>query len=109
MIQISATAPNLVQEAQNEIDAVLRQRHRIPPNGDADFQMRSQEEVAQTQAQSMGTLKNLLLIIARVSLLIGCIGIMNIMLVSVTDRTREVGIRMAIGANGSLILLPFML
>ena len=108
MIQISAAAPNLVQEAQTQIEAVLRQRHRIPPGGDSDFQMRSQEEIAQTQAQSMGTLKNLLMIIAFVSLLIGGIGIMNIMLVSVTERTREIGIRMAIGAKGRHILLQFL-
>jgi putative ABC transport system permease protein len=108
MIQISATSPDLVQEAQNEIEALLRQRHRIPPGGDSDFQMRSQEEIAQAQAQQMGTLKNLLLIIAGVSLLIGGIGIMNIMLVSVTERTREIGIRMAIGAKGRHILLQFL-
>src|SRR5213078_2796800 len=83
-------------------------RHRIPPGGDSDFQMRSQEEIAQTQAQSMGTLKNLLLIIAGVSLFVGGIGIMNIMLVSVTERTREIGIRMAIGAKGRHILLQFL-
>jgi putative ABC transport system permease protein len=108
MIQISATSPDLVQEAQNQIEALLRQRHRIPPGGDSDFQMRSQEEIAQAQAQQMGTLKNLLLIIAGVSLLIGGIGIMNIMLVSVTERTREIGIRMAIGAKGRHILLQFL-
>ena len=109
MIQISAAAPNLVQEAQTEIDSVLRQRHRIPPSGDSDFQMRSQEEIAQTQAQSMGTLKNLLLIIAGVSLLIGGIGIMNIMLVSVTERTREIGVRMAIGAHRRDIMRQFLI
>ena len=87
---------------------MLRQRHRIAPNGDADFMMRSQEEIAQTQAQSMGTLKNLLLIIAGVSLFVGGIGIMNIMLVSVTERTREIGIRMAIGAKGRHVLLQFL-
>src|SRR5207302_6569485 len=87
---------------------LLRQSHRSPPGGDSDFQMRSQEEIAQTQAQSMGTLKNLLLIIAGVSLLIGGIGIMNIMLVSVTERTREIGIRMAIGAKGRHVLLQFL-
>ncbi|HEY6843923.1 MAG TPA: ABC transporter permease [Thermoanaerobaculia bacterium] len=108
MIQVSATAPNLVQEAQNEIDGVLKQRHRIPPNGDADFQMRSQEEIAQTQAQSMGILRTLLLSIAAISLLVGGIGIMNIMLVSVTERTREIGIRMAIGAKGRHVLLQFL-
>ena len=109
MIQISAAAPNLVGQAQTEIESVLRQRHRIPPGGDSDFQMRSQEEIAQTQAQSMGTLKNLLLIIAGVSLLIGGIGIMNIMLVSVTERTREIGIRKAIGAKRRDILSQFLI
>jgi putative ABC transport system permease protein len=108
MFQISAAAPDLVDEAQKEIEGVLRQRHRIPPGADSDFQMRSQEEIAQAQAQQMGTLKNLLLIIAGVSLLIGGIGIMNIMLVSVTERTREIGIRMAIGAKGRHILLQFL-
>jgi putative ABC transport system permease protein len=108
MIQASAVASDQVQEAQHEIEAVLRQRHRIPPTGDSDFQMRSQEEIAQTQAQSMGTLKNLLAIIAGVSLFVGGIGIMNIMLVSVTERTREIGIRMAIGAKGRHVLLQFL-
>ncbi|MGZ7040465.1 MAG: ABC transporter permease, partial [Thermoanaerobaculia bacterium] len=108
MIQVSATSADQVAQAQTCIESVLKQRHRIPPNGDADFMMRSQEEIAQTQAQSMGTLKNLLLIIAGVSLLIGGIGIMNIMLVSVTERTREIGIRMAIGAKGRHVLLQFL-
>jgi len=108
MIQISATAPNLVQEAQNEIDAVLRQRHRIPPNGDADFQMRSQEEIAQMAGQQSAILRMLLICIAAISLLVGGIGIMNIMLVSVTERTREIGIRMAIGARGSDVLTQFL-
>jgi putative ABC transport system permease protein len=108
MIQVSAIAADQVGTAQQCIDGVLKQRHRIAPNGDADFMMRSQEEIAQTQAASMGTLKNLLLIIAGVSLLIGGIGIMNIMLVSVTERTREIGIRMAIGAKGRHVLLQFL-
>jgi len=108
MVQVSASSADQVGEAQTCIDSVLRQRHRIGPAGDADFMMRSQEEIAQTQAASMGTLKNLLLIIAGVSLLIGGIGIMNIMLVSVTERTREIGIRMAIGAKGRHVLLQFL-
>jgi len=108
MIQVSATSADQVQEAQNEVDAYLRQRHRIAPGGDADFQMRSQEEIAQTQAQSMGVLRNLLLVIAGVSLFVGGIGIMNIMLVSVTERTREIGIRMAIGAKGRHVMLQFL-
>src|SRR5881398_2864861 len=108
MIQLSAVSAGQVQEAQNEIDAVLRQRHRIPPNGDADFQMRSKEEIAQAQTQQTGILRMLLLCIAAISLLVGGIGIMNIMLVSVTERTREIGIRMAIGAKGRHVLLQFL-
>jgi putative ABC transport system permease protein len=108
MVQISAVSADQVQEAQNEVDAYLRQRHRIAPQGDADFQMRSQEEIAQTQAASMGILRNLLMVIAGVSLFVGGIGIMNIMLVSVTERTREIGIRMAIGAKGRHVLLQFL-
>jgi putative ABC transport system permease protein len=97
-----------VQQAQNEIDSILRQRHRIQPGQDADFQMRSQEEIAAASAQQMNTLKMLLLIVAAVSLLVGGIGIMNIMLVSVTERTREIGIRMAIGAKGRHVLIQFL-
>ncbi|HEX9160146.1 MAG TPA: ABC transporter permease [Thermoanaerobaculia bacterium] len=108
MIQVSAASADQVGEAQTEISSVLRQRHRIPPTGDSDFQMRSQEEIAQTQAQSMGILRTLLLSIAAISLLVGGIGIMNIMLVSVTERTREIGIRMAIGAKGHHVLLQFL-
>ena len=108
MIQVSAIAADQVQEAQNEIDALLRQRHRIPPQGDADFVMHSQEEIAQARGAQMGILRTLLLSIAAISLLVGGIGIMNIMLVSVTERTREIGIRMAIGAKGRHVLLQFL-
>jgi putative ABC transport system permease protein len=108
MIQVSAASAEQVGEAQTEIEAYLKQRHRIAPGGDADFQMRSQEEIAQTQAQSMSVLRNLLMVIAGVSLFVGGIGIMNIMLVSVTERTREIGIRMAIGAKGRHVLLQFL-
>src|SRR5260370_36230358 len=108
MIQRSAASAGQVQEAQNEIDWVLRQRHRISPNGDADFQMRSQEEIAQAQGQQTAILRMLLLVIAAISLLVGGIGIMNIMLVSVTERTREIGIRMSIGAKRRHELLPLL-
>jgi len=108
MIIVSATSAEQVQDAQDQIDALLRQRHRIPAGGDADFMMRSQEEIAQANAQQVGLMRNLLLGIAIVSLAVGGIGIMNIMLVSVTERTREIGIRMAIGARGRHVLLQFL-
>jgi putative ABC transport system permease protein len=108
MIYVGAAGPDQVQEAQKEIDAYLRQRHRIAPNSDADFMMRSQEEIASAGAAQMKTLSTLLLSIAGISLLVGGIGIMNIMLVSVTERTREIGIRMAIGAKGRHVLLQFL-
>jgi putative ABC transport system permease protein len=108
MIQVSAVAADKVQEAQNEIDSYLRQRHRIAPTGDADFMMRSQEEIAQASEAQMKTLSMLLVIIGAVSLFVGGIGIMNIMLVSVTERTREIGIRMAIGAKGRHVLMQFL-
>ena len=108
MIMASAASPDQVQEAQDQIEALLKQRHRIPPGGDADFMMRSQEEIAAAQNAQMGILRTLLISIAGISLLIGGIGIMNIMLVSVTERTREIGIRMAIGAKGRHVLLQFL-
>jgi putative ABC transport system permease protein len=107
-IYASSASPERVQEAEDQIDALLRQRHRIVRGADPDFNMRSQEEIAQTSQQQMSILKTLLLSIAAVSLLIGGIGIMNIMLVSVTERTREIGIRMAIGAKGRHVLLQFL-
>ena len=108
MIYAAASAPERVPEAQEQIDALLRQRHRIARGAEPDFNMRSQEEIAATSQQQMGILKTLLLSIAAVSLFIGGIGIMNIMLVSVTERTREIGIRMAIGAKGRHVLLQFL-
>ena len=108
MIIVSAVSAEQVQDAMDQIDALLRQRHRIPPGGDADFMMRSQEEIARANQQQVGMMRNLLLGIAIVSLFVGGIGIMNIMLVSVTERTREIGIRMAIGARGRHVLLQFL-
>jgi len=107
-IYAAASSPERVQEAQEQIDALLRQRHRIPVGGEADFNMRSQEEIASASQAQMKILRTLLLSIAAISLLIGGIGIMNIMLVSVTERTREIGIRMAIGAKGRHVLLQFL-
>jgi putative ABC transport system permease protein len=109
MVQVSAKSPNEIQEAMTEIKALLRQRHRLGPGQDDDFMMRSQEEIAATAAESTRTLSLLLASIAIVSLVVGGIGIMNIMLVSVTERTREIGIRMAIGAKSRHVLAQFLL
>ena len=109
MFMASAVSRNAVAEAQQEIDALLRQRHRIAPGQDADFMIRSQQEIAQTADQTSRTLSLLLASAASISLLVGGIGIMNIMLVSVTERTREIGIRMAIGAKGRDILTQFLI
>ena len=109
MFMASAVSRSAVADAQQEIDALLRQRHRIGPGQDADFMIRSQQEIAQTADQTSKTLSLLLASAASISLLVGGIGIMNIMLVSVTERTREIGIRMAIGAKGRDILTQFLI
>ena len=109
MFMASAVSRNAVAQAQSEIEALLRQRHRIPPGGDSDFMIRSQQEIAQTADETSRTLSILLASAASISLLVGGIGIMNIMLVSVTERTREIGIRLAIGAKGRDILTQFLI
>ena len=109
MIQASAKSPDLVPVAMEEIDALLRQRFRVAPGGEAPFSMRSQEEIASQANQMSKTLSMLLASVAAISLLVGGIGIMNIMLVSVTERTREIGIRMAIGAKGRHVLFQFLI
>jgi putative ABC transport system permease protein len=109
MFMASAVSRQAVDAAQAEIEALLRQRHRIGPGQDSDFMIRSQQEIAQTADETSRTLSVLLASAASISLLVGGIGIMNIMLVSVTERTREIGIRMAIGAKGRDILLQFLI
>jgi putative ABC transport system permease protein len=86
----------------------LRTRHKIVPGADDDFIIRTLEEVADIRAQATGTMTTLLAGIAGVSLIVGGIGIMNIMLVSVTERTREIGLRMALGAKGRDVLMQFL-
>ena len=108
-IYVSATSVGAVNQAQSEVDALLRQRHHLTPGQDSDFTMRSQQEFAQMSEQSSKTLSLLLASAAAISLLVGGIGIMNIMLVSVTERTREIGIRMAIGAKGNHVLVQFLI
>jgi len=95
-------------DAEQEIRGLLRQRHRLQNNQEDDFNIRNLTEVLQSQEASSRVLTLLLAAIASVSLLVGGIGIMNIMLVSVTERTREIGLRMAVGARGRDILLQFL-
>jgi putative ABC transport system permease protein len=109
MFTAAAASRGAVEEAQKQIEALLRQRHRIQPGQDSDFMIRSQQEISQTADQTSRTLSLLLASAASISLLVGGIGIMNIMLVSVTERTREIGIRMAIGAKGRDILTQFLI
>ena len=108
-ILVQAADADQINEVQNAIAALLRQRHRIQPNADDDFILRNQQEIADTMSATTDVMTALLAAIASVSLLVGGIGIMNIMLVSVTERTREIGIRMAVGARGRDILLQFLI
>jgi putative ABC transport system permease protein len=107
-ISIKVRADEDMVEAEEQIRALLRQRHRLQPFQDDDFWLRNLSEVLQTQEESSRVMTYLLAAIASVSLLVGGIGIMNIMLVSVTERTREIGLRMAIGARGRDILAQFL-
>jgi putative ABC transport system permease protein len=107
-ILASAASDDLVSRAQEELTALLRQRHKIGRGQDDDFMIRSQTEMLQQAEEQSRTMSALLWSIAGVSLLVGGIGIMNIMLVSVTERTREIGVRMAIGAKGGDIRAQFL-
>ena len=108
-INVQAASAEQLTEAQNGITELLRQRHRIQPGRDDDFMIRNPQEFLEAQNAAAETMTALLAGIAGVSLLVGGIGIMNIMLVSVTERTREIGIRMAVGARGRDILLQFLI
>ena len=98
-----------VEAAQQQIIALLRQRHNIRPGRDDDFTVRNQQEIAEAATATSRVMTLLLGAIAGVSLVVGGIGIMNIMLVSVTERTREIGVRMAVGAHGTDILTQFLI
>ncbi|HWW00958.1 MAG TPA: ABC transporter permease [Candidatus Acidoferrum sp.] len=108
-INVQAAKPSLLNPVQQQITDLLRQRHKITPGRDDDFTVRNQQEIADMATAQSKTMTLLLAAIAMVSLVVGGIGIMNIMLVSVTERTREIGIRMAIGARGRDILLQFLI
>ncbi len=103
-----ASSPQALASAEEQITELLRQRHRIMPGHDDDFTVRTQQEITEAADSASQTMRYLLLAVACVSLAVGGIGIMNIMLVSVTERTREIGIRMAVGAHGRDILMQFL-
>ncbi len=107
-ITVQVESADQVETVMEELSALLRQRHRIRAGAEDDFHVRSQQEIMEMATSTAQTMTMLLAAIAGVSLLVGGIGIMNIMLVSVTERTREIGVRMAVGARGSDILLQFL-
>jgi putative ABC transport system permease protein len=108
-ITVQAVGPEVMGEVEEEINVLLRQRHRIQPNQDNDFSVRNLTEIMSTAQETASVMSLLLGAIASISLMVGGIGIMNIMLVSVTERTREIGIRIAVGAKGRDILLQFLI
>ncbi|MBI5026234.1 MAG: ABC transporter permease [Nitrospirae bacterium] len=109
VIFVKAKGPEYMDEAETQMTELLRQKHRIGPGKEDDFSVRNLTEVMSAQQQSADVMTLLLGAIASVSLIVGGIGIMNIMLVSVTERTREIGIRMAVGARGSDIMKQFLI
>ncbi len=107
-ISIQANNDKLIAAAETEVTELLRKQHKIAPNKEPDFHVRNQAEFMETLEESNQTFTNLILGIAVVSLLVGGIGIMNIMLVSVTERTKEIGLRKAVGAQRIDILIQFL-
>ncbi len=107
-ITVQARSSDEIARAESEIESILRQRHRIREDEDNDFSVISMQAVSQIANQLMGILQIVLVAIAGISLLVGGIGIMNIMLVSVTERTREIGLRKAVGAKHRDILMQFL-
>jgi putative ABC transport system permease protein len=107
-ITVSASSSDNISKVKDDIEALLRMRHKIMPGDDDDFMVRTLEDIAAVRTEATRTMTALLASIAGVSLLVGGIGIMNIMLVSVTERTREIGLRLAIGARGRDVLMQFL-
>ena len=107
-IMVQATGPSTIHAAQEQVRLLLRQRHHLQPAQEDDFTIRNLEEVFAAQETSARVMAWLLAVVASVSLIVGGIGIMNIMLVSVTERTREIGLRQAVGASTGDILLQFL-
>jgi len=107
-IWVAAGSPQNIPLAIKQVTSLLRDRHRIPPGAPDDFRIRDLTEISQTFASTSRVMTNLLLVVALISLLVGGVGIMNIMLVSVTERTREIGIRRAVGARANDIMRQFL-
>ena len=107
-ILCSAVSPDVVKLAGHQAGALLRDRHHLRPEEDDDFNIRNPEDIIQAQLEASRTMTLLLVAIASISLLVGGIGIMNVMLVSVTERTREIGVRVAVGATEEAIQLQFL-
>ena len=108
LLLVQVVSEEAMDRAQGEIEELLRRRQRIEPGSPSDFNIGSQKELLDTATQVSDTFTALLAAVAAVSLLVGGIGIMNIMLVSVTERTREIGIRKAVGARSRDILFQFL-
>ena len=106
-LQVADGVP--IEQGMVDLETVLRRAHKIPPGMDNDFQVRNQQEFLATQQEATRVFTLLLASIAAVSLVVGGIGIMNIMLVSVTERTREIGVRKALGATRGNIMLQFLI
>lgn len=107
-IMVEALSPEMIPETIIQVENLLRERHEIPPGGFDDFRIMNFSEMLNTLTATTELTRNLLLCVALISLVVGGVGIMNIMLVSVTERTREIGLRMAVGAKAGDILMQFL-
>jgi len=107
-LMISARSSQHVADAEREVTALLRQRHRLSDQAEPDFHIRNHVEMEEAAKQNADTITTLLEAVAAISLIVGGIGIANVMLVSVTERTREIGIRMAVGGRSRDILFQFL-
>jgi ABC-type lipoprotein export system ATPase subunit/ABC-type antimicrobial peptide transport system permease subunit len=109
IILVKAASADRTQEAVSEVEGLLHERHRIQPNEEDDFSIRDMAEIINAMSSMTKMMGGLLMIVAAISLAVGGVGIMNIMLVSVTERTREIGLRMAVGARAKHILRQFLI
>ena len=107
-IVCSAVSEDVAEAAVTEVENLLRASHKIPENGANDFEVRTQQEMLEMMTSMTGMITTVLIAIALISLLVGVIGIMNIMYVTVTERTKEIGLRMSIGAKNAAILMQFL-